>query len=372
MPLPCAISRASLMADDGHARRVGHGRLDHRVVRLDHVHHVLGAGAADHDELVAAGLVDRGHHADALVVVVVPERVDLRRGLQQVGRHRLAGLDGELGRDLVAHLEAGRLQRVGEALAAVLGQRQVVDALDLGDDRVADALGLHLLGDVACRRRRPCRSCRRRSRCATPAGCRRPRSRLTTGMPASIALMPVSVSALPSNGRITMTSTFLLIRVSTWLICWLTSLVPSTASRVTSLYFAGLALGVGRDGADPAVVGLRVPEKPIVIALPGVSLSAAAGLHVARRLRGGVGVRRSLLLVQAVRTAPAPSAPAPTGSRGDRGRWVSVPCRSPPSEWMAPSAVRQCGPNRGPRGVGGARRRCRSPAAARCRRPRSG
>ena len=65
-------------------------------------HRVRRAGAADHEELVAAGVLDRGQHADALVVVVVPERVDLRRGLQQVGRRLLAGLDGELGGDPVA------------------------------------------------------------------------------------------------------------------------------------------------------------------------------------------------------------------------------------------------------------------------------
>ena len=35
---------------------------------------------------------------------------------------------------------------------------------------------------------------------------------------------------------ITIAETFWLISVSTWLICWLTSLVPSTAWSVTSLY----------------------------------------------------------------------------------------------------------------------------------------
>ena len=64
-----------------------------------------------------------------------------------------------------------------------------------------------------------------------------------------------------------MTSTFLLIRVSTWLICWLTSLVPSTASRVTSGYFAAwlLALDVMAPIQPWSASGA---EKPIVIALP--------------------------------------------------------------------------------------------------------
>ena len=94
-----------------------------------------------------------------------------------------------------------------------------------------------------------------------------------------------------------MTSTFLLISVSTWLICWLTSLVPSTASRVTSEYFAGLALGVGRDGADPAVVGLRGREADRDRLALAVSLS---GPPAGRRSRPSSRRRRrhSLLLVQ--------------------------------------------------------------------------
>ena len=73
-----------------------------------------------------------------------------------------------------------------------------------------------------------------------------------------------------------MMSTLLLISVSTWLICWLTSLVPSTASSVTSEYLPGLALGVGRDGADPAVVGLRGGEAD-GDRLAGLVVVAAAG-----------------------------------------------------------------------------------------------
>src|SRR3954454_15217050 len=80
-----------------HGGAVEDGRLDDRVVGLDAVHHVLGACAADHDELAAARRVDRGHHADALVVVVVPQGVQLGRTLQQVRRLLLAGLGGELG-----------------------------------------------------------------------------------------------------------------------------------------------------------------------------------------------------------------------------------------------------------------------------------
>ena len=53
----------------------------------------------------------------------------LRRGL-------LAALDGEVGGDPVVDVQAALGERVLEALAAVLGQRQRVDAGDLGDDGV--------------------------------------------------------------------------------------------------------------------------------------------------------------------------------------------------------------------------------------------
>ena len=43
------------------------------------------------------GLLDRGEDADALVVVVVPQGVEPRRGLQQVGGDALPALRGEVG-----------------------------------------------------------------------------------------------------------------------------------------------------------------------------------------------------------------------------------------------------------------------------------
>ena len=74
---PDAVGGLRRRVDD---RRLQHGRRPRcRASRCR-------AGAADHEELVAAGVVDRRHHADALVVVVVPDGVDLRRGLQQVRR----------------------------------------------------------------------------------------------------------------------------------------------------------------------------------------------------------------------------------------------------------------------------------------------
>ena len=71
----------------------------------------------------------------------------------------LAALDGEVGGDPVVDVQAALGERVLEALAAVLGQRQRVDAGDLGDDGVG--VVAELLADELARRRRPCRSCRR-------------------------------------------------------------------------------------------------------------------------------------------------------------------------------------------------------------------
>src|SRR3954468_14473767 len=131
------------------------------------------------------------------------------------------------------------------------------------------------------------------------------RSRLTTGMPAVCALMAISVSAFPSKGRITRVSTFLSITVWNWLLCWLTSLLPSTACSVTSLCLAAwsLALVVMAAIQPWSAAGA---EKPMVTALPGVPLPLAAALAEAV-----VADDAALLLVHAVRAAPAPRAPAP-------------------------------------------------------------
>src|SRR3954467_2431581 len=138
-----------------------------------------------------------------------------------------------------------------------------------------------------------------------PRGEANSRSRLTTGMPAACALIAISVSALPSKGRMTSESTFLSISVWTWLICWLTSLLPSTACRVTSLCLAAwsLALVVMAAIQPWSAAGA---EKPMVTALPGVSLAAGAA-----PVEDVVVDEATLLLVHAVRAAPAPRAPAP-------------------------------------------------------------
>src|SRR5690625_3780277 len=73
--------------------RVDDGGLDQGVTGLDVPHDVGRAGAADDEELVAACVLDRLHDADTLVVVVVPDGVDLRSRLEQVRRRGLAALE---------------------------------------------------------------------------------------------------------------------------------------------------------------------------------------------------------------------------------------------------------------------------------------
>lgn len=131
------------------------------------------------------------------------------------------------------------------------------------------------------------------------------RSRLTTGMPALIASRPTWVRALPSAGRTTRTSTFLLMRVLTWPIWAAVSLEPSVISRVTSEYvsardlaFTLIALSQPWSACGPA--------KPMVTALPG--LSSAGALFPAGSVFLGS------LLVQAVRSAPAETAAVPNSS----------------------------------------------------------
>src|SRR6476659_4438600 len=110
-------------------------------------------------------------------------------------------------------------------------------------------------------------------------------------MPAAMALRPVEVSWLPSLGSSTSALTFLLISVSTAAICWVMSLVGFTASNVTSGYWAAWALAL------------------LATAGPDAVLAPAVG--AATDPAGAAGV----LLVQALRAAPAPSPSAPMSTR---------------------------------------------------------
>ena len=126
-------------------------------------------------------------------------------------------------------------------------------------------------------------------------------------MPAACALRAISVSALPSKGR--MTSAFdLLVDQGLDLADLLVDVVAAFDGLQGHVAVLGrLVLRVGRDGGDPAVVrgGGREADGD----------GFAGGLAAAGR--GGGGGRRAvvddaaLLLVHAVRAAPAPRAPAP-------------------------------------------------------------
>src|SRR4051794_12197533 len=101
------------------------------------------------------------------------------------------------------------------------------------------------------------------------------RSTLITGMPASIALRATGVRAAPSKGSSTIASTLSLMKVSTWLICVLTSLVPSATCRSTSSYSSAAALAAL---VIPAIQPWSAAggEKPMVTVSPLSSLELAA------------------------------------------------------------------------------------------------
>src|SRR6476620_1921943 len=101
------------------------------------------------------------------------------------------------------------------------------------------------------------------------------RSTLITGIPASIALVATSVIAAPSKGSRTMASTPSLMKVSTWLICRFTSLVPSATTRSTSPSDSASAT------ADLVIEPIQPwsaagAEKPILILSPVAAAEAAA------------------------------------------------------------------------------------------------
>ena len=101
------------------------------------------------------------------------------------------------------------------------------------------------------------------------------RSTLTTGMPASIALMATSVRAAPSVGSMTIASTSSLMKVSIWLICRLASLVPSATRSSTSSYFSASSCAALLIAASQPWSAAG-PEKPMVTVSPLSSLELAA------------------------------------------------------------------------------------------------
>ncbi len=147
------------------------------------------------------------------------------------------------------------------------------------------------------------------------------RSTLTTGMPASIALVATSVNAAPSVGSRTMASTLSLMKVSTWLICWLASLVPSALFSVTSEYFFASARAELLIAASQPWSAAG-PENPMTIFLPGSSLFDVA---VVVPLLSPLLLSVSFVSVlQAVRNSiPARAAPV-TSVNGRRWVWRDI------------------------------------------------
>src|SRR5690242_595458 len=144
------------------------------------------------------------------------------------------------------------------------------------------------------------------------AGSVNSRSRLMTGMPASIADLPTAVSWAPSWGRRTIASGLLWMSDCSAAIWAGASLPASTALSVTSenLAACALALAVMAPIQPWSAAGA---EKPIVTALPGASLLEP--------VLTWAPLSELLLLVsldvQPARTAP-PARAAPPNSRWRR------------------------------------------------------
>src|SRR4051812_45922457 len=132
-----------------------------------------------------------------------------------------------------------------------------------------------------------------------------------TGMPAFMAFRATGVIAAPSNGSSTIASTLSLMNVSTWLICRLTSLVPSATRSSTSSYFAASFL------ADSVIEPIQPwsaagAEKPMTTLSPLSSFEPVAA-DVPPEV-SAVSPPPSLLLVQPARARTAMPATRPAAT----------------------------------------------------------
>ena len=152
------------------------------------------------------------------------------------------------------------------------------------------------------------------------------RSTLMTGMPASIALSATGVIAAPSNGSSTMASTLSLMKVSTWLICRLTSLVPSATCRSMSGYSSARSRTLLVMAAIQPWSAAGA-EKPMVTVSPSSSLLPSAAAGAASR-RSSCRRRRRPRRCRCRRTGPGrrPRRPRGRGSGGSAavGWWCAV------------------------------------------------
>src|SRR3954452_9847126 len=163
------------------------------------------------------------------------------------------------------------------------------------------------------------------------------RSTLITGIPACIALSATGVRAAPSKGSSTIASTLSLMKVSTWLICVLTSLVPSATFRSTSSYFSASAFAAF---VMPAIQPWSAAgaEKPMVTVSPDLSLLLLALLPLPLPELSGV------FPVQPARRAPTPTAATAMVVRRRYPRCLVADMFSPRCACLAPSPGGRVGP----------------------------
>ena len=151
-----------------------------------------------------------------------------------------------------------------------------------------------------------------------------------TVIPASIALMATSVSAAPSKGSMTMASTLSLMKVSIWLICRFTSLVPSATMSSTSEYVAASACAASVMAAIQPWSAAGA-EKPIRTVSPGASfavvvVSAAADPAAAVAAASLVSVDVELFVHPAMSALAATTIPSVVTSLVLRALMISSFC----------------------------------------------
>ena len=289
------------------------------------LHRVERSGPTDHEELLAAGLLHGLQHADALVVVVVPHRVDLRVAGQQVGGDLLAGGDGEPGRDAGPDLEAEQRQAVPEAPRPVLGERKLVDAGDLGDDGVGVAP--ELVADVLAGGD---------AHAVVVALDEHPVGQRVAELAVQVDHRDAGVHGLAPGRRHLRT----VVRQQHDDVGLLRDERLDRGPLLGDVLAGGdrderhlavllrLRAGVGRDGRDPAVVGGRRREAD----LDGLARRGVVALVVVDGLV--VGLSSVSLPVQAVSSTPAPTAdPTASSRRRDRAPEVSLMRTPGEVEW---------------------------------------
>src|SRR5699024_6515119 len=93
-------------------------------------HLVLGARSPYEEKLITVSGVNCCENTDALVIVVVPDRIDLGSGLQQVRGDFFTAFYRELCRYSVVYGQSAALNSISESFRPVLRERQGVNSGD--------------------------------------------------------------------------------------------------------------------------------------------------------------------------------------------------------------------------------------------------